>query len=282
MAPRAHRVAGLVPVAGGRELSAGRGRPAAVVGRRSRRRPRARRAAATYSRPSDDARPSPGAALARASGGGHFLGRLTTRDRCDVGDVMRGSERGPRDRPCERSAARIERDIETLAGPDFTVSGEAIRRYAYTPVYRNTLDYFTRALEELGFNVSEDPVGTLVAAQPAAGRAGVRDRLALRLEPKRRQVRRHDGRRHRARGLPAQRRARPRSAAAADLLPRGGGIGLRADAARQPDHAAARDRGGATGVVPRDRRRPQLLGARRGRRLRARRAGASRSTRSTI
>jgi hydantoinase/carbamoylase family amidase len=69
----------------------------------------------------------------------------------------------------ERSAARIERDIEALAGPEFTVSSEAIRRYAYTPVYRNTLDYFTRALEELGFTVSEDPVGTLIARNRPPG-----------------------------------------------------------------------------------------------------------------
>ncbi len=62
-----------------------------------------------------------------------------------------------------QSATRIERDIETLAGPVFTLSGEAICRYAYTPVYRNTLDYFTRELESIGFEVSEDPVGTLVA-----------------------------------------------------------------------------------------------------------------------
>src|SRR5947207_2062796 len=47
-----------------------------------------------------------------------------------------------------RSAERIERDIETLAGADYTLSDEAIRRYAYTPVYRNTLDYFTRALDD--------------------------------------------------------------------------------------------------------------------------------------
>ena len=39
----------------------------------------------------------------------------------------------------ERSRARIERDIETLAGPDFTLSDSAICRYAYTGVYRNTL-----------------------------------------------------------------------------------------------------------------------------------------------
>ena len=33
------------------------------------------------------------------------------------------------------SAERIERDIETLAGPDYTLSDEAIRRYAYTQKY---------------------------------------------------------------------------------------------------------------------------------------------------
>jgi hydantoinase/carbamoylase family amidase len=68
-----------------------------------------------------------------------------------------------------RSARRIELDIETLAGPDYTVSSEAIRRYAYTPVYRNTLDYFTAALQELGFTVSEDPVGTLIARNRPPG-----------------------------------------------------------------------------------------------------------------
>ncbi len=69
----------------------------------------------------------------------------------------------------ERSARRIERDIETLAGPDYTLSSEAIRRYAYTPVYRNTLAYFTKELEELGFEVEQDPVGTLVARNRPKG-----------------------------------------------------------------------------------------------------------------
>ena len=69
----------------------------------------------------------------------------------------------------ERSAERIERDIETLAGPDYTTSSKAIRRYAYTQVYRNTLDYFARALRELGFDVWEDPVGTLVAQNRPRG-----------------------------------------------------------------------------------------------------------------
>jgi allantoate deiminase len=68
-----------------------------------------------------------------------------------------------------RSAERIERDIETLAGPDYTLSSEAIRRYAYTPVYRRTLDYFTRELEALGFEVDEDAVGTFVARNRPAG-----------------------------------------------------------------------------------------------------------------
>jgi hydantoinase/carbamoylase family amidase len=68
-----------------------------------------------------------------------------------------------------RSAERIERDIETLAGSDYTLSDEAIRRYAYTDVYRRTLDYFVRELEGLGFEVDEDPVGTLVARNRPPG-----------------------------------------------------------------------------------------------------------------
>ena len=68
-----------------------------------------------------------------------------------------------------RSAERIERDIETLAGPDYTRSDEAIRRYAYTPEYRATLDYFVRELEAIGFEISYDPVGTFVARNRPAG-----------------------------------------------------------------------------------------------------------------
>lgn len=68
-----------------------------------------------------------------------------------------------------RSAERIERDIESLAGPEYTLSSEAIRRYAYTGAYRNTLDYFTGALEDLRFEVSADPVGTLVARNRPVG-----------------------------------------------------------------------------------------------------------------
>jgi hydantoinase/carbamoylase family amidase len=68
------------------------------------------------------------------------------------------------------SAERIDRDVETLAGPDYTTSSEAIRRYAYTDVYRNTVAYFTRAFEELGFEVFQDPVGTLVARNRPRGK----------------------------------------------------------------------------------------------------------------
>jgi hypothetical protein len=71
------------------------------------------------------------------------------------------------DRP--RSAERIERDIETLGGPEYTRSDEAIRRYAYTPEYRATLDYFVGQLQALGFEISYDPVGTMVARNRPRG-----------------------------------------------------------------------------------------------------------------
>ena len=69
----------------------------------------------------------------------------------------------------ERSYQRIENDIETLGGPDFTETDEAIRRYAYTDVYEKTLQYFTRELEKIGFEVWRDPVGTLVASNVPKG-----------------------------------------------------------------------------------------------------------------
>ena len=69
----------------------------------------------------------------------------------------------------DRSAERIRKDVETLAGPGFTLSSEAIRRYAYTDVYRATLDYFASAWRELGFTVTEDPVGNLVARNRPPG-----------------------------------------------------------------------------------------------------------------
>src|SRR5688572_21779898 len=69
----------------------------------------------------------------------------------------------------KKSAERIERDIETLAGPDYTRSSESIMRYAYTPEYRKTLDYFIGELETLGFEHYEDPLGTLVARNRPPG-----------------------------------------------------------------------------------------------------------------
>jgi allantoate deiminase len=68
-----------------------------------------------------------------------------------------------------RSAERIRRDVETLAGPAYTLSDDAICRYAYTDVYRNTLSYFREALDELGFTVGEDPVGNFFARNRPAG-----------------------------------------------------------------------------------------------------------------
>ncbi|MFN0154996.1 MAG: Zn-dependent hydrolase [Gaiella sp.] len=69
----------------------------------------------------------------------------------------------------ERSSARIEHDIETLAGPDYTLSDQAILRYAYTDAYRNTLAYFRREFEAIGFAVAEDPVGNFAARNRPVG-----------------------------------------------------------------------------------------------------------------
>jgi allantoate deiminase len=69
----------------------------------------------------------------------------------------------------QQSAGRIEQDIETLAGADYTLSDEAIRRYAYTQQYRNTLDYFARELEAIGFTVEEDAVGNFLARNRPKG-----------------------------------------------------------------------------------------------------------------
>ena len=191
--------------------------------------------------------------------------RLTSHDGSSVSGAHGGSSATSRRSP----------------GPTTRSRDEAIRRYAYTDVYRNTLDYFARELEAIGFAVEEDAVGTLFARNRPKGEPVFGDRLALRLEPERRQVRRDDGRRHRARGLPAERRARPRPAAAADLVPRGGGLGLRADAARQPDHRAARHRGGPARALPLDRRRRAASGSTPRRPATSPSAGASARTCST-
>jgi allantoate deiminase len=69
----------------------------------------------------------------------------------------------------ERSAARIERDIEALAGRLYTLSANAIRRYAYTDAYRHAIGYVRMQLDLLEFTVAEDPVGNLVARNRPAG-----------------------------------------------------------------------------------------------------------------
>jgi hydantoinase/carbamoylase family amidase len=69
----------------------------------------------------------------------------------------------------ERSRERIAGAVSHLSGPDYSASETGIRRYAYTPEYRRTLDWFTGELEALGFAPWEDPVGTLVAQNAPAG-----------------------------------------------------------------------------------------------------------------
>ena len=68
-----------------------------------------------------------------------------------------------------KSSARVESDVIELTSSDYTLVPDAIRRYAYTDVYKNTLDYFANAFEQLGFEVSYDPVGTFVARNRPAG-----------------------------------------------------------------------------------------------------------------
>jgi hydantoinase/carbamoylase family amidase len=68
-----------------------------------------------------------------------------------------------------RSADRIGADVDALAGPAYTRSTTAICRYAYTPQYAATLDYFRHEFERLEFVVTEDPVGNLVARNRPTG-----------------------------------------------------------------------------------------------------------------
>ncbi len=68
-----------------------------------------------------------------------------------------------------RSAERIATDVRTLAAAPFTSSPDAVRRYAYTPEYRRTLDYLSERLRELDFEVHEDPIGNLVAQNAPRG-----------------------------------------------------------------------------------------------------------------
>lgn len=64
---------------------------------------------------------------------------------------------------------RIAADIEQLSGSAYTGSRTAICRYAYTPQYRATVQWFRAQFEELGFNVWEDQVGTFVAQNRPPG-----------------------------------------------------------------------------------------------------------------
>ena len=131
-----------------------------------------------------------------------------------------------------KSAARMEQDIETLRGSDYTSSNEAIRRYAYIPEFLNTLAYFTRELEAIGFDVWKDPVGNLIArnrpkGEPAFGVGSHCD--------SNRNGGAYDGTLGVVTALEvcrAQLRARPRPAPSVDLVPRGGVLGFRDRRAR--------------------------------------------------
>ena len=161
-----------------------------------------------------------------------------------------------------RSTERIAHDIETLSGPDYTLSDRgdpALRLHPGVPQHARLVHARARGDRLHGRGGSGRDA---LCPQPAEGRAGVRNRLALRLQPQRRPLRRDDGRRHCPGGLPPQRRGRARPAAPADLVPGGGGLRLRPDAARQQDRRAAGRRGGSPRALPLDRRRPQLLGPR--------------------
>jgi hydantoinase/carbamoylase family amidase len=67
------------------------------------------------------------------------------------------------------SARRIADDVATLTTSPYTSSDTAIRRYAYTPEYRRTLDWFIERFGELGYGADEDPVGNLVLQRAPAG-----------------------------------------------------------------------------------------------------------------
>ena len=68
-----------------------------------------------------------------------------------------------------QSTTRVAADVDELTGSNYTLVPDAIRRYAYTDVYRNTLDYFAAQFEALGFEISYDPVGTFVARNRPVG-----------------------------------------------------------------------------------------------------------------
>lgn len=69
----------------------------------------------------------------------------------------------------QRSAARINTDVQTLAAAPYSDFGDRICRYAYTKSFRATRDYFASAWTSLGFTVYDDPVGNFVARNRPAG-----------------------------------------------------------------------------------------------------------------
>ncbi len=147
----------------------------------------------------------------------------------------------PRPSTARRAPRRIERDIETLAGLEYTLS--RTRRSVATPTRRSTAARSTTSTRELE--------ATRVRRRRGPGRARswrATDRQARRSSESARTATRtataarYDGTMGVVTALEVCRlnvELGPRSAAAADLVPRGGGLGLRADAARQPDHAPA-------------------------------------------
>ena len=181
----------------------------------------------------------------------------------------------------DRSAERIDRDIETLAGSDYTLSDEAIRRYAYTPVYRNTLDYFTGQLRDIGFEVYEDPVGTLVARNRPRGEPvfGVGSHC---------DSNRNGGKYDGTMGVVTALEVCRLNAEHGLDLPlqlisfleeEGSGFGQMLLGSRIVLQRVTEEE--LRESIPRDRRRPQLLGARRGGRLRAGALAGVRSASST-
>jgi hydantoinase/carbamoylase family amidase len=63
----------------------------------------------------------------------------------------------------EACAAGLDRVIQMLSAPPFSSAADAVTRYAFTDPYLRTVDYVGERLRALGFDVSLDPVGNLVA-----------------------------------------------------------------------------------------------------------------------
>ena len=193
-------VAGLVPVAGRRELVqapgdlGGLGRsPARNVVERGAPRPRSRPPAAQPLRlPERGPRTRPPAGASRPP------------RPAIVESEAHGGSCAPIDR--ERSAARIERDIETLAGPrvhDHRRGDPPLRVHARVPPHARLLH--AASCESLGFDVSRGPGRHARRAQPAR-RASAVFGIGSHCDSNRNggTLRRHDGRRHGARGVPAR------------------------------------------------------------------------------